>query len=199
MDLDKNANTNVNYSSKVRDNLLRVLIGNKKLWGLSADNLKNILGFKISKGDYTGLDSPQGHILIHSGQGKAMGVLGPRSKFCDYIKIICEKLVSLGIYYEIMPNVVTDCKLTHSATPPLPHDDATATPPPPLINNNDNDNDNDSMVEMGPIDKTGGKSTRRRKAYKTTRRNNKYKNKNRYRRKRHTKRNKKSHRRRSRR
>jgi hypothetical protein len=180
MDLDKNANTNANYSSKVRDELLQVLIVNKRLWGLSADNLKNILGFKISKGDYTGLDSPQGHILIHSGQGKAMGVLGPRSKFCDYIKIICEILVSLGIYYEIMPNVETDCKLTHSATPPLPHDDA-------------------NMVEMETVLTTGGKSTRRRKAYKTTRRNNKYKNKNRYRRKRHTKRNKKSHRRRSRR
>jgi hypothetical protein len=197
MNLDKNANTNVNYSSKVRDNLLRVLIDNKKLWGLSADNLKNILGFKISNGNDTGSVSPQGHILIHSGQVKAMGFLGPRSKFCDYIKIICKELVSLGIYYEIMPNVVTDCNITPTATPPLPLDNATATPPPPLININDNNNDN--MVEMEPVANTGGKSTRRRKAYKTTRRNNKYKNKNRYRRKRHTKRNKKSHRRRSRR
>jgi hypothetical protein len=41
----------------------------------------------------------------------------------------------------------------------------------------------------------GGRSSRRRKAYKTTRRNNKNKNKKQYRRKRHTKRCKKSHRR----
>lgn len=41
---------------------------------------------------------------------------------------------------------------------------------------------------------TGGRLSRRRKAYKTTRRNNKYKNKKQYRRKRHTKKYKKSHR-----
>ena len=46
-----------------------------------------------------------------------------------------------------------------------------------------------------PINQTdGGRSSRRRKAYKTTRRNNKYKNKKQYRRKRHTKKYKKSHR-----
>jgi hypothetical protein len=41
----------------------------------------------------------------------------------------------------------------------------------------------------------GGRSSRRRNAYKTTRRNNKNKNKNHYKRKRHTKKYKKSHRR----
>ena len=48
-----------------------------------------------------------------------------------------------------------------------------------------------------PINQTnGGRLSRRRKAYKTTRRNNKYKNKKHYIKKRHTKRCKKSHRRR---
>lgn len=68
----------------------------------------------------------------------------------------------------------------------------------------DFNNDCDAAIEegykvyLGPrINQTnGGRLSRRRKAYKTTRRNNKYKNKKHYIKKRHTKRCKKSHRRR---
>ena len=51
-----------------------------------------------------------------------------------------------------------------------------------------------SNMATAKLSSTGGRSSRRRKAYKTTRRNNKYKNKKQYRRKRHTKKYKKSHR-----
>ena len=78
---------------------------------------------------------------------------------------------------------------------PLPQDTTPAPTPAPVPTT--------PPAPPSVVDAVGGKSSRRRKSYKTTRRNNKtnknnnkHKNKKNYRRKRHTKRCKKSHRRR---
>jgi hypothetical protein len=125
-------------------------------------------------------DSERHVIHIRTGVTKGWGVLGgDRKRYCDSIKDICKAMDNRGIYYTKSDSVNELCTI------PIKVDAHDIVGAPDI---------NDSGLGGG-----NGKSTRRRKAYKTTRRNNKYKNKNRYRRKRHTKRNKKSHRRRSRR
>jgi hypothetical protein len=125
-------------------------------------------------------------IHIHTGVG--MIIDGDRARFCEEIKIICKTMDNFGITYTRSKNVVKLCNTAAEAA-----------------------KQRDVALEMEayelPTTANGGKSTRRRKAYKTTRRinkinknNNKHKNKKQYRRKRRTKRCKKSHcRRRSRR
>jgi hypothetical protein len=108
-----------------------------------------------------------GYIKIHSGVGF---FLPGRNKYCEsLIQKICQELENLHITYLVSDTVKDKCfngLLTYSA-----------------------------YASRNAQPQGGGRSSRRRKAYKTTRRNTKNKNKKQYRRKRHTKKYNKSHRR----
>ena len=116
------------------------------------------------------------HICIHIHTGVGRILDGDRARFCKEIQIICKTMDNFGITYTRSKNVNKLCFPEEAAKE---HKDVAL-----------------EMDLLSPTIPAGGKSTRRRKSYKTTRRINKNKNKKQYRRKRRTKRCKKSHRRR---